>query len=105
MGQLPDRSAWHTTVTELMRYDMTVDHDVPVTQEDIDKFQRTAYAFGELQKKLKFYVAEARNALIRFPELVSSLEDAIKEADDTAATFDLANQMEVGTRKVLVIER
>jgi hypothetical protein len=90
---------------ELMRYDMATDQDVPVTQEDIDKYQRTEQAFGQLAKKIKFYIAEARNGLLRFPELVSDLEKAIKEADETAATFDIEQKMEVGTRKVLVIER
>jgi hypothetical protein len=89
----------------LMRYDMATDRDVPVSQEDVDRLQRTEFAFGQLQKKLKFYVAEARNGLIRMPQLVSDLEEAIKDADNTASSFEIEQRMETGTRSVLVVER
>lgn len=88
-----------------MRYDMATDQDVEVSQDDVDKYQRTEHAFGQLQKKLKFYVAEVRNGLIRLPQLIEDLEAAIREADNTAASFDIEQRMETGTRTVLVIER
>lgn len=88
-----------------MRYDMATDQDVPVSQDDVDRLQRTEQAFGQLQKKLRFYVAEVRNGLIRLPQLVSDLEAAIAEADNTASTFNIEQRMETGTRTVLVIER
>src|SRR5690349_13209197 len=87
-------SVWHTSMADLMRYDMTVDADVPVTQDDVDRYQRTEQAFGQLQKKLKFYMAEARNGLLSFTQMLADVEKAVQEADNTAATFDLAQKIE-----------
>lgn len=86
-------------------YDMATDADRLVTQDDVDRMQRTCHAFGELQKRLKFYVAEVRNGLILPGRAITDIELAIKDADDTATSYDLAAKIETGTRNVLVIER
>jgi len=92
-----------------MVYDMTTDTDRPITQMDVDKLQRTARAFGELVKHIKFYAAEVRNGLILPGKALEDITVALKEAENIAASLDLDTMLQdighVHGRHVLVVER
>lgn len=89
-------------------YDISTDRDREATQADFDKLQRTASAFGELIKKIKFYNAEVRGGLLHPGLAVHDIVVATQQAEGMAKDMDLDAQMQLGAvhgRHVLVVER
>jgi len=90
-------------------YDIATDDDRPVTQDDVDRLQRTARAFGELVKRIKFYAAEVRNGLVLPGAAIEEIVTSVKIAERVAVSLDLDKlTQELGQvhgRHVLVVER
>jgi len=88
-------------------YDMRTDEDRLVTQDDVDRMQRTQRAFGELVKQMRFHLAEVRNGLIKPGVGIDAIASALQLAEQVAASWDLAAMEQAGVhgRQVLVVER
>ena len=89
-------------------YDISTDTDREATQADFDKLQRTASAFGELTKKIKFYNAEVQGGLLHPGLAPHDVVKAVAQAEGMAQDMDLDAQMQLGPvhgRHVLVVER
>lgn len=90
-------------------YDMATDTDVEVTQDDVDRLQRTQRAFGELAKRLKFHIAEVRNGLVPPGQAITDIEKSLKIAENMATSLNLDKMLQdighVHGRHVLVVER
>lgn len=90
-------------------YDIATDSDREVTQDDVDRLQRTAHAFGELAKKIKFYIAEVTNGLVLPGQGILEIDAALRQAERIAVSLSMDAMLEdighVHGRHVLVVER
>lgn len=90
-------------------YDMTTDTDREITQDEVDRLQRTQRAFGELAKRLKFHISEVRNGLVPPGHAITDIEKSLKIAETMAASLNLDSMLQdighVHGRHVLVVER
>lgn len=88
---------------------MATDTDREVTQDELDRLQRTQRAFGELAKRLKFHITEVRNGLVRPGQAITDIEKSLKIAENMAASLNLDSMLQdvghVHGRHVLVVER
>ena len=90
-----------------MVYDIRTDEDRIVTQDDVDRMQRTQTAFGELAKQIRFHITEVRNGLIKPGVGIDAIAEALHRAEQMAACLDLSAMEKAGVqgRHVLVVER
>lgn len=90
-------------------YDIATDTDREVTQQDVDALQRTARAFGELAKRVKFHIAEVRNGLVPPGHAIEDIAGSLKIAENMAASLNLDKMLQdlghVHGTHVLVVER
>lgn len=88
-------------------YDINTDTDRPVTQEDVDRLQRTSRAFADLAKMVQFHVAEVRNGLIKPGQAIDEIANELQVAENIAASLDMDTLIQGGVhgKHVLVVER
>ncbi len=89
-------------------YDISTDMDREATQDDIDRLQRTASAYAELVKHMRFHIAEVRNGLVSSGRALKDILLALEEAEATARSMSLDEKIEMGPvhgHHILVVER
>lgn len=83
-------------------YDLRFDRDREITQEDVDKLQRTESAFSQLIKTIKFHLIDLRDKTISRQTVADDIEAALCDAENSAGKFEL--HVEPGIRNVRLVD-